>query len=158
MKNINFKRLVAFFVLFAMIIQFFQGISVRASEKDSKVIEIFKNDSYEVNFVLDSKWNTGYNATITIENTGEQEIEDWVLALETEDNITNLWNGTIETLEDGIYTIKNNGWNQDIPVNKSISFGFTASYTDEPLIMKRSYKQGRYLYLSEESMQVENRK
>lgn len=89
----------------------------------------YKGDNYEVNFVIDSKWDNGFNATITIRNTGVTPIENWCMSFPLEQEIANIWNASIEETYEDFYVIKNVGWNQDIPVNGSISFGITSYET-----------------------------
>lgn len=92
-------------------------------------IENYKGDNYEVSFVIDSKWDNGFNATITIRNTGVVPIENWCMSFPLTQEISNIWNATIEESYDDFYVIKNVGWNQDIPVNGSILFGITSYET-----------------------------
>ncbi len=89
-------------------------------------IGTYKGDNYEVSFVIDSKWDNGFNATITISNTGVMPIENWCMPFPLEQEISNIWNASVEETYDDFYIIKNVGWNQDIPVNGSISFGITS--------------------------------
>ena len=70
-------------------------------------------------------WDTGYNATITITNTSDNVIENWCLTFPLNETISNIWNATISKEEENFYVIKNAGWNQDIAVGGSVSFGIT---------------------------------
>lgn len=85
----------------------------------------YQGEGYKVTFRIDSRWETGYNATIVIENTGEETIENWCVSFPLEQSISNIWNASIEEDLDDFYVIKNLGWNQDIPAGGSVSFGFT---------------------------------
>ena len=85
----------------------------------------YVGDNYEVTLTLDSYWDSGYNATITIKNTGDTVIENWCMAFPLEQNISNIWNASIEEVHEDYFVIKNAGWNQDIAVDGSVSFGIT---------------------------------
>jgi len=74
---------------------------------------------------LDNVWDAGYNATITITNTSDSIIENWCLTFPLNETISDIWNAAISETHDDFYVIKNAGWNQDIAVGKSVSFGIT---------------------------------
>lgn len=88
---------------------------------------VYEGTNFKVKFTLFGYWQGGYNASITIENTGESAIENWSLKFPFQDNISNIWNASIDKKQGGTYIIKNAGWNQDIPVSGSVDFGFSAS-------------------------------
>ena len=89
--------------------------------------KIFEGENFKVYFTLSSNWDAGYNATIKLENTGDESIQNWYLGFEYADSITNIWNAEISSNENGYYTIKNVGWNQNIAVGQSIEFGITSN-------------------------------
>lgn len=98
-------------------------------------IEANSNESiYQVEYIIDSQWDTGYNGTVIITNTSDKDIHNWMIKYNSTDKIENIWNGIIHSYENEDYIIKNVGWNQDIKVGESISFGFTASYSEQPTI------------------------
>lgn len=88
---------------------------------------VYEGTNFKVKFTLSGYWQGGYNAGITIENTGDTAIENWSLRFPFQDNISNIWNASIDKKQGGVYIIKNAGWNQDIPVSGSVDFGFSAS-------------------------------
>ncbi len=87
--------------------------------------EVFEADDYRVQFKLDSHWDGGYNASVKVENTSEDTIEDWYLAMDTECEIANIWNAIVYQEEEKGYIIKNAGWNQDIAAGNYVEFGFS---------------------------------
>ena len=88
---------------------------------------IFENDLLRVSFVLDSYWDGGFNATVTLENVSHETIENWCIYMYYSGSINNIWNAAVEeTLEDG-YKIRNAGWNQDIEPGKAVSFGLSGT-------------------------------
>lgn len=86
----------------------------------------FTGDRFKVEFKIDSQWKDAFNGNITITNTSNAAIENWALKFDMQNEITNIWDASIENYKHGVYLIKNNTWNQDIPVGGSVSFGFTA--------------------------------
>ena len=102
--------------------------AVKDAQQGDKVL--FKGDNFIVKFEILAKWNTAYNANVTIENTGKNTIHDWAIIFYSNDDITNLWNGKIAKKQNGLYLIDNATWNMDIRAGQSVSFGFTANYTD----------------------------
>ena len=87
---------------------------------------VFEGENYKVTFTLTSNWDTGYNANVKLENTGDSTIQNWYLGFDYNNSITNIWNAEVSSNEGNEYVIKNAGWNQDIAVGKSIEFGISS--------------------------------
>lgn len=94
----------------------------------------YDGDGYSIDFCIGDSWSGGYNATVIITNCSDSAINNWSLYLPVANEINNIWNATIQEQADGFYIIKNNGWNQNIPANSSVDFGFTANgdFTEYP--------------------------
>lgn len=93
------------------------------------------DDSYKnfsIRYKVTSQWENEYNMEVTIQNNGENTIENWRLSFNLEDKIQSVWNAKIESSEDNYYIIKNDGWNQDIKPDKKVKFAFTAKFKDLP--------------------------
>lgn len=85
----------------------------------------YLEQGYQVCFSLDKIWSGGYQATVMIKNTGDDKIENWSLKFSLDSKISNIWNAVMaKNGED--YIVKNSGWNQDIAIGGSVSFGFVA--------------------------------
>ncbi len=83
----------------------------------------YEGEFYRVIFKLMDIWSDGYNATVRIENTGNDIIENWMLKFDFQGAVTSIWNAVmIEQNQEG-YLVKNAVWNQDIEVGKSVEFG-----------------------------------
>ena len=76
-------------------------------------------------YTLSSDWGSGFNSSIMISNVSDKDIEDWSLEFDFKRDITNIWNGTIPSCEDGHYLIKNSDYNSIIYANHNIQFGFS---------------------------------
>ncbi|MDE6017118.1 MAG: S8 family serine peptidase [Acetatifactor sp.] len=86
---------------------------------------VYEGDTFRVTFYLVGKWDGGYNANISIENTGEIAIENWYLGFDSKNDISNIWNAEVYSCENEKYIIKNAGWNKQIAVNSSVEFGIS---------------------------------
>lgn len=86
---------------------------------------MFAGGNFRVTYTLSAYWDTGYNANVKIENTGDSIMEDWYLEFESENKITNVWNAEIFENAESKYVIKNAGWNQDIPAQGCVEFGIS---------------------------------
>lgn len=102
-------------------------LKVIASEREEYT---FKGNRFSVSFVVNSQWENHYSATVTVTNTGNDVIDNWMLSFSSKDEIVNIWNASIVTHKENVYELKNLGWNQDIEIGSSISFGFIASYEE----------------------------
>lgn len=90
--------------------------------------KIFEGENFKVTFTLTSYWETGYNANIKLENTGNSTIQNWYLGFDYHNSITNIWNAEISLNEGEEYVIKNVGWNQDIAAGSSVEFGISGDH------------------------------
>ncbi len=87
----------------------------------------------EGTFKVNSHWNTGFSGEITLKNTTDEVIHNWVVAFDLPYDIVNIWNGVIDSYEDGVYTVKNSGYNWDIQPGESVTFGFNANAETETI-------------------------
>ena len=147
MKKIR-KRLLATLLSVAMGAGVFQGpvYAQEVKEPETAVVEtvepteietniwdgnttesVYENENYKVTYTLASYWETGYNANVKIENTGDSDIQNWYLCFDYTDEITNIWNAEISEHNENQYIIKNAVWNQDIAVGGCVEFGFSAN-------------------------------
>ena len=85
--------------------------------------------SFAADFEVQSQWENAYNGTITLHNTSDKTIENWILSFATKDALSSFYNVTVTQEEDG-YQIKNCGWNRDIAPGESVSFGFMGNFED----------------------------
>ena len=74
-----------------------------------------------------SAWESGYNASITIENPEDSPgLDGWSLQWSDGPSIESLWNG-VRTVDGGTTTVINESWNGTIAPGESHSIGFTAA-------------------------------
>jgi hypothetical protein len=81
-----------------------------------------------VTYTITNQWDTGFGASITIQNTGTTTVNGWTLAFTFPNNqtVTQLWNATW-TQSGANVTATNLSWNATIAAGASVSFGFNGS-------------------------------
>lgn len=123
------------FTLFAILVLVFSSLQLHpalAQDETGGSQEVtYTGEGYEVLYSISSRWEGAFNADVTIRNTGSRVLENWTLGFTSPYEITNIWNGRVDSYENGLYAIKNAGSNQDIPAGGSVNFGFTASFEEE---------------------------
>jgi endo-1,4-beta-xylanase len=87
--------------------------------------------SCQLTWAVQSQWQDGFVANLTIRNTSNSAINGWTLAwaFPGTQRITNLWNATWTQTGQNVTTSSNADWNRVIPVGGSYTFGFQASYS-----------------------------
>lgn len=90
-------------------------------------------------FRVVSHWNTGFNGEITLTNTKDEAIHNWIVAFDLPYEIANIWNGVITSHEDGVYTVQNAKYNWDIQPGESVTFGFCANAETETITEPTCY-------------------
>ena len=71
---------------------------------------------------------------VTITNNSASPISNWVICFDYADSIENIWDAVIEANANGAYIIRNNVYNESIPVGGSVSFGFTSTYSENTVL------------------------
>jgi len=81
----------------------------------------------EVDFSIQSDWESGFTAEAKITNLADHPINSWELEFEMEEEISSFWNAELIKREGNHYTVRHAGWNQSIPAGGSVVFGFSAT-------------------------------
>lgn len=95
------------------------------TSEEPQTVSVFEKDGVKYTFTLYSSWNTGYNASIRIDNNTEEKIDDWKIEMLYDGSISSVWNAVIVSGENGKYIIKNADWNQDIDAGSYVEFGLS---------------------------------
>jgi endo-1,4-beta-xylanase len=79
-------------------------------------------------YSLVSSWTGGYQASVTVADSGSSTISAWTvgLTLASGQSISSLWNG-VNSGTSGAITVKNAAYNGTISAGGSTTFGFTAN-------------------------------
>lgn len=90
-------------------------------------------------FRVVSHWNTGFDAEITLTNTTDDVIRNWVVAFDLPYEIVDMWNGVILSYDNGVYIVNNAGYNWNINPGESVVIGFNANAETETIIEPSKY-------------------
>ena len=85
-----------------------------------------------VNYTISNQWPGGFQAALTIENTGSTPLSNWTLtwAFANGQTVSNLWNGS-ETQSGSTVMVANLGYNGSIPAGGSYTgVGFTGTWNN----------------------------
>jgi endoglucanase len=84
-------------------------------------------------FAVQSSWNNGYQAQVTVNNNTSSQITTWKVELTfpAGTTVTQSWNAT-QAGSGSTYTFTPAGWNATIAAGASASFGFIAGGTGRP--------------------------
>jgi hypothetical protein len=79
---------------------------------------------------VDSTWQGGFQATVTVTNNGSSAISGWrtAFSLPSGSSISNLWNGTATTSGSSV-TVTNAPYNGNVGAKGSTTYGFTGNGT-----------------------------
>jgi endoglucanase len=80
-------------------------------------------------YKVTSQWQGGFQAEVTVKNTGSSAIGGWKVGwtFPNGQTISQLWNGTLATGGGGAVSVTNLGWNGAVAANATTTFGFLAS-------------------------------
>ncbi|MFF3418668.1 cellulose binding domain-containing protein [Streptomyces sp. NPDC002698] len=83
-----------------------------------------------VTYRITSQWQGGFQADVSLANTGSTAWSGWNLGWSFSDGqkITQLWNAD-HTQSGAAVTAKNVGWNANVAPGSTVAFGFTGSWT-----------------------------
>ena len=116
-------RIIAVLLCLTMLLGTFMPVPVTASPNNSNQI-VFEHDGYIISYDVTNSWGNNQNISVTIQNTGNVSIENWMLAFDDfGGDITSIWSAELATSQGNKY-IRNMGWNSDILPGSSVSFGY----------------------------------
>ncbi|MHC5542977.1 cellulose binding domain-containing protein, partial [Singulisphaera rosea] len=78
-------------------------------------------------FSVAQDWGTGFQASINLANSQATSVNNWVLQFDYSASIDSIWNASIVSHVGNHYVIQGADWNNTIPANGSVSFGFNGS-------------------------------
>lgn len=123
----EYKILVFWSLLLMILAMGIQGKKCSAEEKQISCSMTENGITYS--YKVTDNWEGGYIAEFRIKNETLQDIDDWTIRMDYEDDIINIWNAGILAHDDMVYTIGNAGWNQRLEAGGEVSFGIQAEYT-----------------------------
>ena len=61
---------------------------------------VYECDGIVISLNVNNKWDGGYNASVKINNTTSDKIDDWCLEMVSKDEISSIWNAKILKTEE----------------------------------------------------------
>lgn len=142
------KKIFSVFVGAAMAANVFMTMPFSAFA-DNDTAHTYTYDGYEISYDVTNSWGNTEVVSVTLSNTGDSTIENWMLYFDPKGDVQYVTNGSQVTSENGYIYFKNGGYNADIAPDKSITFGYAvenceAIPEDFTLCQKRTEKESNY--------------
>ncbi len=102
-------------------------VSADETEIRTNAPYVYQYDGFTVEYCIKNTWSQNCNICLKITNTSNTDIENWEIAWQSGDILSNAYNGILSSTDD-IYTLKNMGYNQDILAGETIEVGFDVHY------------------------------
>lgn len=83
--------------------------------------------NYKVVYKVNSDWGAAWNGQIEISNVSSEDLFDWILEFDCDQNMNQFWNAEIVSHSGNHYVIKNRGYNAVIRAGQILVLGFEAS-------------------------------
>lgn len=96
----------------------------KAADSGGDLASVQSGQQLQTQVSIQSHWQTGYCADVTVHNHGPQAV-DWQVALKVRGRVNNLWRGDFQQSGDTI-KVKGKDYNKQIQPGQSQQFGFCA--------------------------------
>lgn len=93
----------------------------------------YQNKGFNVIYQIVGEWDNQCNVQVKITNTSNKCLDNWILGLDLCGEILNIWNASVWVQDNNYCVIENAGWNQDIDINESVTFGFIMEKPSEDI-------------------------
>lgn len=100
---------------------------IKEEQKDISENNVYAYEDYTVNYLITNQWEGGCNVKVEITNTSDKIIHNWGLRFLCEDTISNLY-GASDVVEGRVHVFRNLGFNQDIAIGETVTYGYTQSF------------------------------
>ena len=122
------------------------SIIANATENDSKD---YVYDGYKINYDVTNSWGNTEIVSVTLSNTGDSTIENWMLYFDPNGQVHDTVNVQEAQTSDGITYFRNSGYNANVNPNSSVSFSYMiddceAMPDDFTLCQTRANKESGY--------------
>lgn len=118
-KKIN--RIIASSLSLAMVSSMTSVFPVFAETTESAD---FVYDNYSVSYNVTDSWGNTEKVSITLTNTSENPIENWMLYFDPNGEVTSMWDVTTAFTANNVPYFKNAGYNSTIAPNDSVTFNY----------------------------------
>lgn len=120
----NRKKIAAGFISFALMMQ--SCVFAVSAAEENKTAN-FEYDDFSVSYSVTNSYGNTEVVSLTLTNTGNETIEDWMLYFEPNGDIQYVTNATEMTAENGKMYFKNNGYNADIAPSSAVTFTYAVN-------------------------------
>lgn len=90
----------------------------------------WEKDDLKIEYVIVNSWAGASEVKVRIYNNSDEIIHNWALRYITDDELFNPYNAQ-DISEGSVHVLKNLGWNQDIPANDYVEFGYIQYYNEQ---------------------------
>ena len=116
---------------------------------DEETSHIYTYDGYEISYGVTNSWGNTEVVSVTLSNTGDSTIENWMLYFEPNGQVHNTVNVQELQTSAGTTYFRNSGYNANVSPNSSVSFSYMiddceAAPDNFTLCQKRTEKESGY--------------
>ncbi len=83
-------------------------------------------------FIVTEDWGSGFQGQIRLDSHQSAAIAPWRLEFDWAENIASIWDASVESRVGQHYTIVGAAWNNSLPGNGTVQFGFVANPGSSP--------------------------
>lgn len=123
---LKLKKMFSAFVGAAMAANVFMTMPFSAFAEE-ETSHTYTYDDYEVSYAVTNSWGNTEVVSVTLTNTGDETIENWMLYFALNGDIQYVNDASQATTSEGIPYIKNAGYNADVAANASVSFSYAVN-------------------------------
>lgn len=118
------KKWTAWLLVMVLSITSIVGIEMDSFAAEAVKGVIYQNDGCEVQFKVNSQWESGFEGQFIVINNSDKPLENWRIRLTFKHEITSIWDGEMESHSGNVYIIKHPSWNSNIPAGGKAVVGF----------------------------------
>ena len=115
----NFKRILSGVMSLAMAATLVPSIPVLAEDFTT---QNYVYDNYAVSYNVTNSWGDTEVVSVTLSNTGDSTIENWMLYFDPNGSTSSIWDAQWAETSTGVSYVKNAGYNARIEPNSSLCF------------------------------------
>lgn len=116
---------------------------------DEETSRTYTYDGYDVSYDVTNSWGNTEIVSVTLSNTGDSAIENWMLYFNPNGKVDSVWDAQQSSISNGISYFRNNGYNDNVAPDTSISFSYAVEDCEEipddfTLCQTRATKESGY--------------
>jgi hypothetical protein len=124
------RRIIGFVTLAAFLITNITSVMPRVSASEEDCIS-YEYEGYSVCYDIIDSWDDMQKVSVSIQNTGSDDIENWMLYFDPKGEITDIWNAEKAITTNNTGYLRNSGFNSVIRTGESTEFGYIVKNEEE---------------------------